>query len=60
MAKLETLEYISTRVYGKPWSELDHPQQVDLFYRKDNIGSLCSLVADRNFLDLKKNGRIEL
>jgi len=60
MTTVETLQYVSSQAYGKTWGELDHYQQTEILYRKDNVGMLCSLIADKKFLDLKRNGRIQL
>ena len=60
MTKIETIKYVSLRVYGKNFDNLEPEQQREILSRRNSAMALCNMVAEKNFQDLRKTGRIEL
>jgi hypothetical protein len=64
MGKVETIKYISLRVYGRNFDDISREQQINILEnildKKDSTMALCNMVSDKNFQDLKRNGYISL
>jgi len=60
MVKVETIKYISLRVYGKHWDNLSREQQINILDKRNSVMALCNMVNDKNFMDLKRNGFVSL
>jgi hypothetical protein len=60
MVKVETIKYISLRVYGKNFDDITREQQINILDKRNSTMALSNMVADKNFMDLKRNGRIFL
>jgi hypothetical protein len=58
MAKIETIKYISLRVYGKRFDDLTREQQINILDKRNSVMALSNMVSDKNFMDLKRNGFI--
>jgi len=60
MAQVETIKYISLRVYGKHWDDLSREQQINILDKRNSVMALSNMVTDKDFRDLKRNGKISL
>ena len=60
MTKVETIQYISLRVYGKNFDDISREQQINILDKRNSVMALSNMVADKNFRDLKQKGFISL
>jgi hypothetical protein len=60
MVKVETIKYISLRVYGKTFDDISREQQINILDKRNSVMALCNMVNDKNFMDLKRNGFVSL
>ena len=60
MSKVETIKYISLKVYGRNFDDISRQQQINILDKKDSTMALCNMVNEKNFQDLKRNGYISL